>query len=234
MRNSLKKQCQVCGNEFDIKDLYPVALIRSTVFNVAKEVYPNLCKEGFVCFPDLRKISAIHFENILKQEKGALSSLEEEVLKSLKEHEILSENINEEFEETRTFGEKLSDKIAKFGGSWLFISLFILVLFAWMGINTFQIFEEPFDPFPYIFLNLGLSCLAAIQAPIIMMSQNRQASKDRLSQENDYQINLKSELHIRHLNSRLDHFMKHLWQKMHEITRLQEEILQELEEKKLK
>lgn len=235
MNRQLKKQCQVCGNIFDIKDLYPVALIRNNVFNLAQKKYPALSFEGFICFPDLQKVSAMHFEEILKQERGALTKLEKEVLQSLEEHEIFSENINEEFEEALTFGERLADKIAKFGGSWIFISFFLFVLFSWMGINSFQFFQkQPFDPYPYILLNLVLSCLAAIQAPIIMMSQNRQVSKDRLSQENDYQVNLKAELHIRHLNSRLDHFMKHLWQKMHEIVRVQEEILQELEEKKTK
>lgn len=231
MRKKNKKKCHVCGEEIDINDLYPLALIRNNVYLLAEKKYPSLTREGFVCFPDLRKISALHFEEILKQEKGALSELEQEVVQNLKKHELLSENINLEFEQTLTFGERLADKIARFGGSWTFISFFAIVLFTWMGINSFQFIQKPFDPYPYIFLNLILSCLAALQAPIIMMSQNRQASKDRLSQESDYQTNLKAELQIRQLNARLELFMRHHWQKMHEITRMQEEILREFEEK---
>ncbi len=229
-----KKICQVCGKGFNQRDLYPLALTRNNVFALAEKEYPKISREGFVCFPDLRKISALHFEEILKKEKGVLTELEEEVLQSLKMQDLLSENVNEEFEERLTLGEKFADKIAKFGGSWTFITIFALVLICWMIINSFQFFQQPFDPFPYILLNLVLSCLAAIQAPIIMMSQNRQVSKDRLSQEADYQINLKSELQIRQLNARLESFMKHHWQKMHEISRVQEEILNEIEESKSK
>lgn len=234
MGEKLKKRCLVCEEEFNVGDLYPLALIRNNVFALAEKKYPNLSREGFVCFPDLRKISALHFEEILKKEKGALTELEEEVLQSLKQQDLLSENINEEFEERLTLGEKFADKIARFGGSWTFISIFGFVLICWMGFNSLQFLREPFDPYPYILLNLVLSCLAAIQAPIIMMSQNRQASKDRLSQESDYQINLKSELQIRQLNARLELFMKHQWQKMHELSRTQEEILNEIEDYKTK
>lgn len=229
-----QNHCQVCGEKFEGKDLYPTGLIRSTVINIASKKYPNLNKDGFVCFPDLRKVSAMHFEEILKQEKGELSELEKEVLESLKKHELLSENVHEQYEEELTIGGRLADTIARFGGSWTFIIIFAIVLFSWMIINSVQLLNEPFDPYPFIFLNLILSCLAAVQAPVIMMSQNRQAFKDRLSQENDYQTNLKAELQIRQLNTRLELFMRHHWQKMHEMTRVQEEILQEFEDKNSK
>lgn len=229
MKKKPKKPCHICRKEFEVADLYPTALIRNEVLNLAIERYPNLNDASLVCFPDLRKISTLHFETLLKKEKGTLSELEEEVLLSLRQHQILSENINKEFEQDLTFGERLADKVSKFGGSWTFITFFAVILLSWIGINSLQIFNKPLDPFPYIFLNLLLSCLAAIQAPIIMMSQNRQAAKDRLSQEHDYQINLKSELHIRHLNSRLDHFMKNHWQNMDEMMHLQQTISQTLE-----
>ena len=228
-----KKQCEICNKKFYPHDLYPVALIRENTFNAARTDFPTISREGYVCFPDLRKIHASYYEEILKEERGVLTQLEEEVFNSLKQHDILSENINEEFDASRTLGERVADRIASFGGSWTFISIFGFVLLVWMGINTFQfLLDKPFDPYPYILLNLVLSCLAAIQAPIIMMSQNRQAAKDRLSQESDYQINLKSELQIRQLNTRLELFMRHSWQKMHEISRAQEEILQELDTSK--
>lgn len=232
MTKKVKRHCQVCQQEFDKSDLYPLALLRNNVFTLAEQKYPEITKDGFVCFPDLRKLTALHFEQILLKERGALTELEEEVINSLGKQDLLSENVNIEFDEGLTFGERVADKIAKFGGSWTFIIFFMVVLVSWMAINSFQLLRgEPFDPYPFILLNLVLSCLAAIQAPIIMMSQNRQSSKDRLSQESDYQINLKSELQIRQLNTRLELFMKHHWQKMHELTRMQEEIMQELDMK---
>jgi CRP/FNR family cyclic AMP-dependent transcriptional regulator len=107
----------------------------------------------------------------------------------------VSRNVLEEAEEALTFGQRVADRVAKFGGSWPFIGLFSLVMFVWMGSNAW-IIRQPFDPYPYILLNLALSTIAAIQAPIIMMSQNRQATKDKLLSENDYQVNLKAEMEI--------------------------------------
>lgn len=117
---------------------------------------------------------------------------------------LASKNVNEEIEERLTFGERLSDKIAEFGGSWSFIIAFGVVLFGWMAMNVVQLWFSPFDEFPFIFLNLMLSCLAALQAPIIMMSQNRAQKKDRLKAELDYQVNLKSELMIQQLHVKFD------------------------------
>ncbi|MEX1013318.1 MAG: DUF1003 domain-containing protein [Waddliaceae bacterium] len=234
MKKSHLRSCEVCNKKFDLVELYPITLVRHTVLNAAKKSHPDLNIEGFVCYPDLRKISTLHFEEILSQEKGVLSDLEKEVLHSLKEHEVITEDINKEIQESLTFGQRLADKIARFGGSWAFISLFGFVLITWMVINTIHLFEQPFDPYPYILLNLVLSCLAAVQAPIILMSQNRQASRDRISFENDYQTNLKAELQTRQINAKLELLMKHHWQNMHELKCFQEEILQEFEVKKRK
>lgn len=229
-----KKKCEICDNFFQLSDLYPLAMLRSNQFANAKERFPDLEPSGFICYPDLRKINALHFEKILQKERGSLTELEREVLESIEQHDILSENIETEFERGQTFGQKLSDKIAQFGGSWTFVTLFTCMILVWMMINSFQIMSLDFDPYPYILLNLVLSTLAAIQAPIIMMSQNRQAFKDRLSQENDYQINLKSELQIRQLNTRMDVFMKHYWQRMSDLTVKTEEILTEMQTQKSK
>ncbi|MEX0602257.1 MAG: DUF1003 domain-containing protein [Bacteroidota bacterium] len=117
---------------------------------------------------------------------------------------LASKNVNEEIEDTLSFGERLADKIAVFGGSWGFISAFGVFLGLWMVVNTVQLWFEPFDDFPFIFLNLILSCLAAIQAPVIMMSQNRAQKKDRLKAELDYQVNLKSELMLQKLHVKFD------------------------------
>lgn len=117
---------------------------------------------------------------------------------------LASKNVNEEIEDRLTFGERLADKIAEFGGSWIFILSFMAFLGVWMVLNTMQLWFRPFDEFPFIFLNLMLSCLAALQAPIIMMSQNRAQKKDRLKAELDYQVNLKSELMLQQLHVKFD------------------------------
>jgi uncharacterized membrane protein len=115
-----------------------------------------------------------------------------------------SRNVNEEMEQRYGFGDRLADRMAQFGGSWSFIIAFAIVLAAWMLLNSVEALFRPFDPYPFIFLNLVLSCLAAIQAPIIMMSQNRQSLKDRLHAELDYRVNLKAELQIQGLHAKLD------------------------------
>jgi len=116
----------------------------------------------------------------------------------------LSKNINKEFGEQLTVGQKAADKIASFGGSWPFLFLFAFALFLWIFYQTIFAHNKGFDPYPYILLNLFLSCLAATQAPVIMMSQNRQAHKDRLQADHDYEINLKAEQEIEHIQAELD------------------------------
>jgi uncharacterized membrane protein len=122
--------------------------------------------------------------------------------------------------------------IADFGGSWRFIIIFGVVLFLWVVLNSISLFWKPYDPYPFIFLNLILSCLAAIQAPIIMMSQNRQETKDRLRADHDYRVNLKAELEIRSLHEKLDHLLVHQWQRLLEIQGIQMELMEELTIKK--
>jgi len=117
---------------------------------------------------------------------------------------LASKNVNEEMDERLSFGDRLADKMAEFGGSWAFITIFGIILVAWIGLNTVQLWFKPFDEYPFIFLNLMLSCLGAIQAPVIMMSQNRAQQKDRLRAELDYQVNLKSELMLQQLHAKID------------------------------
>jgi len=145
----------------------------------------------------------------------------------LREQETLTENLNLAFEKDLSFGARVADRVATFGGSWTFIILFFIVLVLWMLVNTTIVLAHPFDPYPFILLNLVLSCLAAIQAPIIMMSQNRQEARDRLRSENDYQVNLKAELEIRHLHEKLDVLLKHQWQKLLEIQQIQIDLMKE-------
>jgi uncharacterized membrane protein len=150
------------------------------------------------------------------------------VLHSLREHETLAKDVDTEFEGDWTFGERLADRIAAFGGSWTFLISFGGFLALWIGVNSFVLYLRPIDPYPYILLNLILSCIAAIQAPIIMMSQNRQEAKDRVRSQHDYQVNLKAELEIRHLHEKVDHLLSHQWERLAQIQEIQLEVLSEL------
>ncbi len=153
-------------------------------------------------------------------------------MRSLSEHEILSLDTESELEQQWSFGQRMADKIATFGGSWTFLICFAVFLFLWIGMNSLVLVLRPFDPYPFIFLNLMLSCLAAIQAPIIMMSQNRQEAKDRIRSQHDYQVNLKAEREIRHLHEKVDHHLSHQWSRLVQIQELQLELLSELGAKK--
>jgi uncharacterized membrane protein len=167
-------------------------------------------------------------ESLLESERGEITSLEREVLRSLQQHELLSANPEAESESQWTRGERLADRIATFGGSWVFILVFFGFIAGWIATNIWLLGNRPLDPYPFILLNLMLSCLAAIQAPIIMMSQNRQDAKDRLRSQHDYQVNLKAELEIRHLHEKIDHLLSHQWQRLVEIQSLQLELLSEI------
>jgi uncharacterized membrane protein len=171
-------------------------------------------------------------QSVIEEDKGQLSSLEEHAVESMKEQDLTTKNLNLEYEQQLTTGQRMADKIADFGGSWPFIGIFSVVLFLWMLLNSVLLITKPFDPYPFIFLNLILSCLAAIQAPIIMMSQNPQEERDRIQAEHDYQINLKAELEIRHLHEELDHLLINQWQRLLEIREIQTELMEEIAHKK--
>lgn len=220
--------CQICHQLKDLDEVWPGELVRAGVLETIRKKYPAWDDHGYICLTDLNHFRGEYVEDVLEEETGQISALHEEVLESLKEHEILSRNINLEFEQDLTVWERMSDKVAAFGGSWRFILGFGVVIVIWVAVNTIALLRQPFDPYPYILLNLVLSCLAAIQAPVIMMSQNRQDAKDRLRSEHDYQLNLKAELEIRHLNEKMDLLLTTQWRRLLEIQRIQMEVLKEL------
>lgn len=212
----------------------PIGTVRSEIIAIIKKKDPKLIEDGFITSEELKQYRREYIESILKKEKGELNKLDKQVVKSLVEHESIVKDIMQE-KETLTLGQKLADGVAKFGGSWAFIIFFAFCLLTWVLINTiFLLSSKPFDPFPFILLNLFLSCLAAIQAPIIMMSQNRKDQKDRVRSENDYKINLKSELEIRHLHEKLDNLIQHQWQRLLEIQKLQLDLMEESEKERKK
>ncbi len=175
-----------------------------------------------------------HFEYIKEkiiQDQNETKKINQEMLEQLKNKQIISQNLNTTINQKATFGQKSADAIAKFGGSWPFIFLFVVILGSWILLNTLHFFGLSFDQYPFILLNLVLSCLAAIQAPIIMMSQNRQAARDRIAADHDYQTNLKAELEISLLHEKIDYLMSQQWQQMLELQQLQIELLTQLNKK---
>jgi len=224
--------CQICKQEKRMRDLLPAEILRPALVRFIEERHTDWSPTGFICLSDLNRFRTEYVKQVLEAEVGEISALENEVLASLRERELLSTNIYAEIDAKQTLGERLSDKIATFGGSWRFIIVFGAVLLVWIIANSLVLLWRPFDPYPFILLNLVLSTLAAIQAPIILMSQNRMESRDRLRSENDYKINLKAELEIRHLHEKVDHLVKQQWQRLVEIQQIQLELMEELSERK--
>jgi uncharacterized membrane protein len=220
--------CQVCKKAKSPHDGTIAELIRPSLVEFIKKSVPEWDDKGFVCLDDLAEFRKGYVKEVLQDEIGELSTLDNEVIESLHQHEILSSDISKQFETQLTFGERLSDRIASFGGSWRFIILFGAVLFGWIILNGIFLLNGGFDPYPFILLNLILSTLAAIQAPIIMMSQNRAESRDRLRAENDYKVNLKAELEIRHLHEKIDHLLRKQYNRLFEIQQIQIELLEEI------
>lgn len=206
----------------------PAYLVRPQIAELIRAATPAWNERSRICLADLNRFRVAYVQRALEQERGELSQLEREVLESLQELDVISANVNEDFQQQITFGQRVADRVANFGGSWLFIFAFGSVVLAWIAFNLALSAFGSFDPYPFILLNLVLSCIAALQAPVIMMSQNRQEAKDRLRAEHDYRVNLKAELEIRHLHSKLDLLMTHQWQRLLEIQELQTELLQQI------
>jgi uncharacterized membrane protein len=226
-----KQVCQICGAGGNA-ELHPGVFVRPAIGELIRRDAGFWDENGWICIKDLQRFRHKFVEEVLETERGELTTLEREVLESMKEQDTLSKNPEESFNAKSSFGERMADHIADFGGSWIFIGIFAGVIFFWLVLNSFILAARPFDPYPYILLNLVLSCLAAIQAPIIMMSQNRQEFRDRDRALHDYQVNLKAELEIRHLHQKLDHLMSHQWERLLNIQELQMELIDEMRQEK--
>jgi uncharacterized membrane protein len=226
--NNIK--CNICNNVFPENQLITGHGIRHEIEDLIKLEYPEWDDNNRICKNDFNKFRIKYITKIVEEEKGSIEILEDEVINSIKENEIITFNTFINKTQLKV-GDRISDKVASFGGSWKFIISFFSILFVWIVINSLYLIFKPFDPFPFILLNLILSCLAAIQAPIIMMSQNRQEMKDRIRSENDYKINLKSEIEIRTLHEKVDHLLLDQWSKMMKIQEIQIEILEEIRNK---
>ena len=223
--------CSICGKAFPSQEIFTGAMVREVIAKEIARDHPDWGPESYICRADLADYRAKYVSTLLETEKGDLTNLEHQVLESIRKHELLSRDVEKDFE-VQSFGERLSDKMADFGGSWKFIIIFTTFLALWIAMNSLVLFWHPPDPYPFILLNLMLSCLAAIQAPVILMSQNRQEAKDRIRARHDYQVNLKAELEIRLLNEKFDHLLNHQWEHLKEIQEIQLDLLTEMGKRK--
>ena len=201
--------------------------LRPSLAEFMRQRHPGIRSDDYVSRKLVDDYRGQYIAELLRDERGELSNLEDEVVESLKSHDTLTENIEEDYEDTRSLGDRMADAVATFGGSWTFIISFCLFLAVWMGINLAMGADAAFDVYPFILLNLILSTIAALQAPIIMMSQRRQEAKDRLRALNDYKVNLKAELEIRHLHEKVDHLLNRQWERLTEIQQIQIEMMLE-------
>jgi len=220
-------RCAVCGRTLARSELVSGVLVRPTVSRLIAADHPEWSSDSLICYEDLNRYRSSYVHGLLESERGELTSLELDVVRSLQQHELVARDVDSDVERGRTAAERLSDHLAEFGGSWTFLLAFGVFLAAWVLVNSVTAIWRPVDPYPFIFLNLLLSCLAAIQAPVIMMSQNRQEAKDRMRAKNDFEVNLKAELEIRHLHEKVDHLLQHQWERLAAIQEIQLEILSE-------
>ncbi len=225
-RRPPQRRCAICGEES--RDPVVFGMVRPAVARAMSADHPNLGHDDAICRRHLIDYRTRYVEDLLSREKGELSDLERQVVESLAREQTVSRNVEASWADKRTVGERTADVVADFGGSWKFIISFGVVLVLWIAFNIWMWEKAVFDPFPFILLNLVLSCLAALQAPVIMMSQKRQEAKDRLRSENDYRVDLKAELEIRHLNEKIDHLINRQWERLAEIQQIQLEIMQDL------
>ncbi|MCG3177947.1 MAG: hypothetical protein BIFFINMI_00270 [Phycisphaerae bacterium] len=223
--------CPICGVPRPPGDMLPGETVREAVAAAIMADHPAWTREQAVCSPCLNGYRAEYVRQMLEEEKGELNAMEEEVLQSLRDQDVISENLNEQFEGELTFGERAADRLADFGGSWTFIISFAVFLLGWMAVNALALWRQ-WDPYPFILLNLVLSTLAALQAPVIMMSQKRQDAKDRLRSEQDYRVNLMAELQVRLLHMKVDQLLNHQWRRLLEIQQVQMDLMRESVERR--
>src|SRR5574343_45637 len=218
----------ISQKEFPIDECIKAHTIRKPIYDTIKKDYPTFSEESKLSVQELNVYREKYISGYLINDLDELSSLRENVLSSLKENVVMTDKLEQEDISTITFGERIADKVATFGGSWTFIITFLSFLVIWILINVFFFLNKGFDPYPFILLNLILSCIAALQAPVIMMSQNRQEQKDRERSKKDYMINLKSELEIRMLHEKIDHLIMHQQQELIEIQKVQIDMMNDI------
>jgi len=221
----IKEICQSCHKSFDREKLFHQKSLKPELAEFIGKDKTTLCPS---CLGHFK----IEFALMrLEKERGILSEIEKDIAKKAASHISISKRIDKQFEKTTTPSQKLADQFANVIGSWLFILFFVGFLLLWIVLNGFFWLNHGPDPYPFILLNLVLSCLAAIQAPVILMAQNRISDRDRLRGEHDYKIDLKAELEIASLHEKMDHLLNSQWQRMVDLQKLQIEILEDIQKR---
>ncbi|MDX6181663.1 DUF1003 domain-containing protein [Flavobacterium sp. Fl-77] len=227
MKNNSTFKSAISNIDYPEKEKISGKSIHDPVLGLIVKDFPSFCEDDFIAIKELNTYRQKYISNYLSTEIGALSDLEKSVMESLREDKSIVSSVEDE-NENRSFGQKIADKVADFGGSWTFILSFLLFIVLWIAANVYILLNKGFDPYPFILLNLILSCIAALQAPVIMMSQNRQEEKDRTRAKKDYMINLKSELEIRMIHDKIDHLIMHQQQELIEIQKVQIEMMNDI------
>jgi uncharacterized membrane protein len=224
-----ERRCQLCGRTGRRGELLRSDTVRPQVAGHIAASHPAWNGTSFICRACLATESGNYVVAELERERGELSAIELELAKKSGESLLIAEHLDEEFQRSVTLGQRAADATARIGGSWGFVIGFALVLVTWIVLNSVVLAGHPFDPYPYILLNLVLSCLAALQAPIIMMAQNRQAARDRAQADQDFRVNLKAEIAIMNLHEKLDHLLHTQWERLLELQQIQIDMLSDLE-----
>lgn len=213
--------------DYPEKNRVDAKTIRTSILNLILNDYPDFKMTDSISVDEMNFYREKYISKFLQTEISELSDLEKNVVQSIGKDTSFVAQVEDEVD-VRNTGQVIADKVASFGGSWTFIISFFVFITLWIGSNVILFLDKGFDPYPFILLNLILSCLAALQAPVIMMSQNRQEEKDRERSKKDYVINLKSELEIRMLDDKIDHLIMHQQQELIEIQKVQIEMMNDI------
>jgi len=216
------------GREFPVSDKIAARTIRHSILHLMQKDNPSFSASQFLAISELNHYREKYIAHYLSKQIGELSDVEKAVVDSIADKTTLSGKPEGKNPQTSTLGQRVADQVASFGGSWTFIIMFSVFIFVWIFLNVLWLANQGFDPYPFILLNLILSCIASMQAPIIMMSQNRQEEKDRERAQNDYMVNLKSELEIRMLHEKIDHLVMHQQQELLEIQKVQIDLMNDI------
>lgn len=220
--------CLVDGDRHDYDRGDFLWHLRPAIRNRIVRDYPKAQDQSFICYEHLLPYQIETIQAMIRNDEKQMNKINRKLTRTMQDKEYEVTDVNETLKKTQTVGQKFADRVAEVAGSWSFIIFYIVVLIAWITINGLHLFGIHFDPYPFILLNLFLSCVAALQAPIIMMSQNRAADRDRMSAENDYQINRKTEEELRILHAKIDHLMQHQFAHNLEVQQMIFEILAEM------
>lgn len=229
--NNNKVTCLVCGKEFHLIDGMFLADLDSRIRGHIRHDHPRATPHAFICNDDLLQYRLNSIDRFIKNDLKHNQKLNNKLTKKINNKDYKITDVNYVLKNQLSLGDRVADTVARFGGSWTFIFIFSGIMIAWMLVNGLQLFGIHFDPYPFVLLNLFLSTVAALQAPLIMMSQNRASDRDRMNSENDYHVNQRSEEEIRMLHAKMDHLIQTEWPNLLETQKMQFQMLAELQAK---